>query len=167
MAQELLNENVQEIVITPFLKLELLPTGHANWGLVTNNNFIRVENASQSCVEQVTVLRDSMTTWSSGFEDELRTVQSMVEAETIERVNAIDNLQAQILRARFSGRAMIAGTPSTFIHNLNMFPQVTVIKENSGLDVTNAFDTVIVHTNVNQISLTVGVNGTYTVVCVA
>jgi len=170
MAQELLNENVQDIIITPFLKLELLPTGHPNWGLVTNNNFIRVENALQFYAEQVAVVRGSVDSLSPSFNRQLRDVQSMIENETMARIGADTTLQNQILRARFSSRTMSASVSSTFIHNLGRFPSVSIIKEigvGSGVDVTNAFDTFIIHTDINQIDLTVGVNGNYTVICVA
>lgn len=169
MAQELLSENVQDVIITPFLKLELLPTGHPNWGLVTNNNFIRVENTLQFYAEQVTVVRNSIDSWSLGFNTRLTEARSMVESEIIARVNAVEALQEQILRARFTGQGMVTGVSSAFVHNLGILPMVSVIKEvgAGGIDVTNAFDTLIVHSSVNQVDITVGASGNYTVICVA
>lgn len=175
MAFELLDDNVEERTITPFLELELLPDGHPDWGLVTNNNFIRVENETQSLAEEIAVLRRAIDEVRNGLDGELQIFRGELQNEAIQRSAADAALQAQIPSGfvgmvRFSGRTMTAGAATLFNHDLGRFPQVTVIREvggSGGVDVSNAYDTVVAHNNPNQISVTVGISGTYTIICVA
>jgi len=165
MVLDPLPENVTTTVITPYLELKLLPKSAPGWDLTTNNNWIKVENAFLELEEQVSVVRHSM----DSVDAQIVEIRSEVENEAILRSQADADLQAQILRARFSGRPLTTGAFTTFLHNLGMFPQVSVIRElgASGVDVTNAFDTLITHTDANHISVTVGVSGTYTIICIA
>lgn len=174
MALEPLTQNVSVLTITPFLHLELLPTGAEGWGIKTNNNFIHVENFVQSLQEELTVVRQSVDTLDLGLDEQIDEIRSAVENEAIERAAADAALQAQIppnlaTTARFSGRTMTAGSASIFTHNLGKFCMVSIIREvgSGGVDVSNAFDTVVTHNSINQISVTVGVSGTYTILCVA
>lgn len=174
MVLEPLTENVETIVITPFLQLELLPSGEPGWGVKTNNNMIRLENFIQSLSEEITVVRQFANSIDAGLEEDVTDIRSAVENEAIERVAGDAALQAQIpsniaVTARFSGRSMTASAASAFTHNLGKFPVVAVKRETGGgaIDVTNAFDTSINDNSVNQVSVTVGVSGTYTIICVA
>ena len=169
-----LTENVTELTITPFLQLELAPKGEETWDLITNNNWIRVENAIESLSGELAVTRQNVDAITVGLDDEIDAINSRVDNEAIERSAADAALQAQIppniaVCARFSGRSMTAGATEFFTHNLGKFPIVAVKREvGSGtVDVSNAFDTVVNDNNPNQISVSVGETGTYTIVCVA
>jgi hypothetical protein len=163
MVLDPLPENVTTTVITPYLELKLLPKSAPGWDLVTNNNWIKVENAFLELEEQVSVVRHSM----DAFDAKIVEIKSDVENEAIIRYQE-DQLRA--LHTRFSHRALTASSATAFTHSLGMFPQVSVIREiglSQGVDVTNAFDTLITHTDANQVTVTVGVSGTYTIICVA
>ena len=163
MATDLLPVNVTATVITPYLELKLLPKGAPDWDLVTNNNWIKVENAFLNLEELFLVTEQSV----NSFSDRITGVMSAVENEAILRSQE-DELRA--LRVRFSHRTLTTGAATAFTHSLGNFPQVSVIKEvtpTSGVDVTNAFDTLVTHPDVNQISVTIGVSGTYTIICIA
>jgi len=163
MAMDPLSINVTTTVITPYLELKLLPKSAPDWDLVTNNNWIKVENAFLNLEEQVLVFSQSVDSFSARITD----VNSAVENEAILRSQA-DELRA--LRVRFSHRTLTTSAATAFTHNLEDFPQVSVIREigaSQGVDVTNAFDTLITHTSINQISVTIGISGTYTIICVA
>lgn len=67
---------------------------------------------------------------------------------------------------RFTGQSLTGGVAATLIHNLARYPQVTIINESTGADVTNHYDTKIVHSNTNQVSVEVGNTDTYTIVCI-
>lgn len=169
-----LTENVTEITITPFLQLELLPSGEENWGIRTNNNWIRVENSFQEISNEITVTRQEVNSIGDGLDQTLTDFQSQIDNEAIERAAGDAALQAQIppnqaVNARFSGRPMTTGAASSFTHNLGKLCAVSVIREvgAGGVDVSNAFDTLVTHNSLNQISVTVGITGTYTILCVA
>ena len=166
MALDPLPENVTITVTTPYLELKLLPKSAPGWDLVTNNNWIKVENAFLELEEQVSVVRHSM----DSVDAQIVEIRSEVENEAILRSQADDALQAQILRARFSNRSLTTGAATLFWHKLGMFPQVSVIREvgvSQGVDVTNAFDTLVTHTDTDYITVTIGVSGTYTIICIA
>ena len=174
MVLEPLTENVAVLTITPFLQLELLPSGEESWGIKTNNNWIRVENSFQGISEELTVTRNTVDILGDGLEDTLSGFQSQIDNEAILRAAGDAALQVQIppniaATARFSGRAITGGASSSFTHNLGKLCAVAVIKEigGGGLDVTSAFDTVANHNSVNQVTVTVGVTGTYTILCIA
>ena len=171
---DLLTENVVATIITPYVQLKLLPKGSPDWGLETNNNWIKVDNAIQSLEEEVTIARQSIDNIGVNLDVEITSIRSAVENEAIERSDADAALQAQIpsniaVYARFSNCTLTAGSSTLFTHILGKFPQVSVIRQIGvgGIDVTNAFDTLVQHIDVNQISITVGISGTYTIICVA
>lgn len=154
-----LPENVTSVVITPYLQLRLLPKGAPDWDLTTNNNWIKVENAILGLEEEITVVRAMM----DNVDSDVVIIRGEVQNEAISRSAAI-----AALHARFTGVPMTAGAATAFLHNLGAFPQVTVIRQvgiNQGVDITNAFDTVITHDSLNRIFVTVGVSGTYTIIC--
>lgn len=174
MVLEPLTENVTVLTITPFLQLELLPSGEEGWGVKTNNNWIRLENSFQGLSEEITVTRQTVESIDQGLDDTLSSFQSQIDNEAIERSAADAALQAQIppnisVNARFSGRPMTAGAGSAFTHNLGKLCSVTVIREtgSGGIDVTGAFDTLITHNSANQVTVKVGITGSYTILCVA
>ncbi len=174
MVLEPLTENVTVLTITPFLELELLPSGEEGWGIKTNNNMIRLENSFQGLSEELTVTRQEVNGIGDGLDNTLTGFQSQIDNEAIQRAAGDAALQVQIppniaVSARFSGRPIAGGSSSSFTHNLGKLCAVTVIKEigAGGLDVTNAFDTLANHNNVNQVTVSVGVTGTYTILCIA
>jgi hypothetical protein len=173
MVLEVLTENVGTLTITPFLQLELLPTGEPEWGIKTNNNLIRIECSLQSLSEELTVTRQAIESVGIGLDEDIAEIRSAVENEAIERSAADAALQAQIppniaVTARFSGRSMTAGSGSSFTHNLGKICAVSVIREigSGGVDVSNAFDTIVAHNSPNQVTVTVGITGTYTILCI-
>lgn len=173
MVLELLVENVTQVTITPFVEYQLLPDGTPGWGIVSNNNWIKTENRLVALQEEIVVVRQTVENVDQGLDETLVDFQSQIDNEAIERSAADGALQAQIptnpsLNARFSGRSVTASVPSIFNHNLGLLPSVTVIRQvglSGGVDVTSAFDTLIAHNNANQVSVTVGVTGTYTIIC--
>jgi hypothetical protein len=176
MSLPLLTTNVTEVVITPFLELSLQPSGSPGWGLVTNNNLIKLENFTQTQSETITALQQTVDNALSSLNASFTLLQSDVQDEAIDRSNQDANLQSQIdaipdnlsLTTRFVNRALTANSPATLVHNLGLFPAVTIIRQigvSGGTDVTHYFDTVIQHNGPNQIIVTVGVGGVYTIIC--
>jgi len=163
MVTNLLAENVTSTVITPYLQLKLLPRHASDWDLVTNNNWIKVDNATLELEEEISVVRQAM----DNVDQKLVFIESTVQDEAIARSQG-DAVRPRF--SRFSNRPMTTGSSTLFTHNLGRFPQVSVIREigaSQGVDVTNAFDTLVTHASLNQISVTIGISGTYTIICVA
>lgn len=159
MAMNPLPENVTSVVVTPYLQLRLLPHGAPDWDLSTNNNWIKVENTILGLEEEIFVVRESM----DAVDEKITEIRAEVQNETIARSAAIADLHA-----RFTSIPMTVGAAVPFVHDLGVFPQVSVIKQigvNQGVEVTNAFDTLITHDSPNRIFVTVGVSGTYTIIC--
>jgi hypothetical protein len=155
-----LPENVTTVVITPYLQLRLLPKGAPDWDLSTNNNWIKVENAVLGLEEEIQVILGLVDVV---LDTQITEIRSEVQNEAIARSVAI-----AALHARFTNVPMTVGSAVPFVHDLGAFPQVSVIRQigvNQGADVTNAFDTLITHDGVNKVFITVGISGTYTIIC--
>lgn len=170
MALTPLADNVLEITITPFLGLELLPDNSPDWGLVVNNNLIKLECGVQKNSEELAVTRNTLDNTVLEQNESIVAIQSAVENEAILRAQGDANLQAQIPSnparvERFTGQAL-GTTATSLFHGLGGFPRVTIVRESDGIDVTGHFDTVIKNLTVNDVQLTVGAAGTYTIVIV-
>ncbi len=172
MVLALLTTQITETVITPFVQYTLLPDGTQNWGIVTNNNWIKTECKFQEQADAIAANETLINTVDEGIDDTLTDFQSQIDNEAIERSAADAALQAQIplspsITARFTGRNMTTGSASVFNHNLGVLPSVAVIREigSGGVDTTSAFDTLISHNNDTQVSVQVGLTGVYTIVC--
>lgn len=172
MVLELLTTDVTQTVITPFIQYTLLPKGSQNWGIVTNNNWIKTECKFQEQADAIVANTTLIENVDEGLNDTLTDFQSQIDNEAIERSAADAALQVQIpsnpsLTARFTGRSLTASTPAVFNHNFGVLPSVAVIREvgAGGVDITSAFDTLVTHNNSTQVSVQVGISGTYTIVC--
>jgi len=176
MSLPLLTTNVTEVVITPFLELSLQPSGSPGWGLVTNNNLIKLENFIETQSGAITTIQQTVDNALLSLNAGFTQLQSDVQNEAIERSEQDANLQTQIdaipdnlsLTTRFTNRALTANSPATLVHNLGAFPAVTIVRQigiSGGTDVTHYFDTSVQHNGPNQIIVTVGVSGVYTIIC--
>jgi hypothetical protein len=176
MSLPLLASNVTDLVVTPFLRLELMPQHYPDWGRRTNNNWIRLENEAQMAAEELSVVRHMVEGAIINLRNDFVTLQSSVQNEAILRSSADAFLQGQInaiptnlsLTVRFVDETLIASIPVNFNHDLGVFPRVAVIRQIgavAGIDVTGYFDTVVTHNSFNQIVVSVGVSGLYTIIC--
>lgn len=166
--------NVTTIVITPFLQLELLPDGAPNWGAVTNNNWIKVENKTEEQQALIDALDTRLTTSIASLEEDIGILTSEVENEAIARSQGDQDLQDQIdviqtvgaTVFRQTGIALTGGVPLNIVHNLGSSPLVDLFRESDGVVVSNLDDTIIKHIDVNTVSVEVGATEVYTLVAV-
>lgn len=165
MALVLINTNVTELTITPFLELELMPDDYLDWGLITNNNLIKIENKIQAQQEEITTTRLSVNSSLTQFQADITEINSAVENEAIARAAAdaaiIDNLNV----VRFTN-VSLGTTEVALNHSRGNYIQVTVINETTGYDVTSHYDTFVRHLSVDEVGIKVGVSGMYTIICI-
>ena len=157
--------NVDVLTLTPYLQLELMPTDYPGWGIRTNNNWIKMDNASKAQGEEIATIRLTVNSSLTLFRSEIATINSKVESEAILRSAGDAAIVANLNIVRYTGQAL-SPTERIFTHNRGNFPQVTVINEATGYDVTGNYDTFIRHISGTQVGVKVGVAGTFTVICI-
>lgn len=166
--------NVTTTIITPFMQLELLPDGASNWGIVTNNNWIKVENKTEEQQASIEALDTDLNTSIASLEADIGVLASQVENEAIARAQGEQDLQDQIDTIQVVGATVFrqtsivlaAGVPSNVSHSLGRCPLIDIFRESDGVVVTHHYDTIIKHLDVNTASIEVGAAGTYTFMAV-
>lgn len=160
-----LTTNVTSVTLTPYLRIELMPDNHPAWGIVTNNNWIKVDNASKAQAEEISTVRLTVNSSLTTFRGEITTIEGQVQNEAILRSAADAAIVANLNVVRFEGQAL--GTTETILtHNRGNFVQVVIINEATGYDVTSNYDTFIRHASVNEVGIRVGISGTFTILCI-